>query len=61
MRHTPPDLTKSHVLQIEKLRHGYESQILSLRKQLEQEEARLRSRHSDELRRFEQKQPNEGL
>jgi hypothetical protein len=55
MRHTLEDLTKSHVLQIEKLRHRYESQILSLRKQLEQEEARLRSRHSDELRQVEQK------
>ena len=58
MRHTLEDLTKSHVLQIEKLRNRYESQILSMRKQLEQEEARLRSRHSDELRQVEQKQPN---
>lgn len=45
------DLNKKHRAEREALQQHYMHQINSLKKQLENEEARLRSRHSEELRR----------
>jgi len=45
------DLNEKHRVEREALQQHYMHQINSLKKQLENEEARLRSRHSEELRR----------
>jgi hypothetical protein len=45
------DLNEKHRAEREALQQRYMQQINSLKKQLENEEARLRSRHSEELRR----------
>ena len=45
------DLNEKHRVEREALQQRYMQQINSLKKQLENEEARLRSRHSEELRR----------
>lgn len=45
------DLNEKHQAEREALQQHYMNQMNSLKKQLENEEARLRSRHSEELRR----------
>jgi len=45
------ELNEKHQAEREALQQRYMQQINSLKKQLENEEARLRSRHSEELRR----------
>lgn len=45
------NLNEKHRAEREALQQRYMQQINSLKKQLENEEARLRSRHSEELRR----------
>jgi len=44
------DLNEKHRAEREALQQHYMQQINSLKKQLENEEARLRSRHSEEIR-----------
>ena len=44
------DLNEKHRAEREALQQHYMHQINSLKKQLENEEARLRSRHSEEIR-----------
>jgi hypothetical protein len=50
------ELVEKHHAELEALRQRHSNQMKALKKQLEAEEARLRSRQSDELRRSQQKE-----
>lgn len=50
------DLKAKHDAELENLRQRYSNQIKAIKKQLEVEEARLRSRQSNELSRAQRKE-----
>ena len=50
------DLKAKHDAELENLRQRYSNQIKAIKKQLEIEEARLRSRQSNELSRAQRKE-----